>query len=128
VSLAGRQKRFSNPEFDERLHRFHVLLPDEVEEFADVDEMDETSVQLLVGIEIPERVHPMSMIQVSVAAHHLPIDASNVLLKVLWEPGSLPQPFLARQTRLGKVKVRGASGNGRAGTRGIQTARKIRHG
>ena len=125
VSLACRQKRLSNPKLNERLHRLHVLLPDEVEELPDIDEVDEARVQFLVRVEIPERIHPMPVIQMGVAAHHLPVDASNVLFKVLGEPRSLTQPFLARQAREGPVEVRRASRDRRVGARCVQASRRV---
>jgi len=54
--------------------------------------MQETSIKFFVGVCMPEWVKPVPMIDMSVAAHHLSVDALDIGLKRLWEARGLTKP------------------------------------
>jgi len=87
-----------HPDLNERLHWLHLLLSDQVEQPTHVDEVDEARVKLLVGVDVPERIQPVTVINVSIAAHHLSVYALNVRLEVLRETRGLSEPVAPGQS------------------------------
>lgn len=57
--------------------------------------MDETSVELFVCVDIPERIQPVAVVDMRVASHHLAVDAFDVALEGLREPGGFSEPLAA---------------------------------
>ena len=57
--------------------------------------MDEARVELLVGARVPERIEPVAMVNVCIAAHHLAVDALDVGLEGFGEARGLAKPFAA---------------------------------
>ena len=80
--------------------------------------MYEARVELLVRIQVPERLQPVAVVQVRVAAHHLPVYAADVGLKVLRKAGCLAEPVPAREHAQRRVQRGRAGWNGRRGATG----------
>lgn len=57
--------------------------------------MDETRVELLVRVDVPERFQPVAVVDVCVAPHHLAVDTLDVAFKRLRESRRLAQPVAA---------------------------------
>lgn len=89
------QEALLEPKVNEGLHGLHLLVSKQVVQLADIDKVDEASVELLVGIDVPEGVQPMAVINVGIATHHLAVDAFDIGLKVLRETRRLAQPITA---------------------------------
>jgi len=62
--------------------------------------VDEARVELLVGAQMPE-FQPVSVVDVSVAAHHLAVDVADVAVEVLWEARGLAEPVIAAVLAVG---------------------------
>ena len=77
TALRSRQPSLVKPNIDERQHRLQILLHKQTEETADIDEMDEARVQLLIRAQMPE-LQPVSVVDVRVGAHHLAVDVADV--------------------------------------------------
>lgn len=95
------------------MHGLDLLVSDQTKQLANVDEMDEAGVELLVGVHVPERVQPMAMVDVGVAAHHLAVDRLDVGFKGLRETGGLSEPLPA-----GELGERSVDVGRRKGLRG----------
>jgi hypothetical protein len=85
------------PEINEGLHRLDFLVANEVEQATDIDEVDEARVELLVGVDVPEGLQPVAVVDVGVAAHHLAVDALDIRLECLGETGRLAEPVTASE-------------------------------
>ena len=70
------------------LQRLHVLPRQQIIVHRDRDEMHKTRVQFQVSIDVPERVVPVVMIQVCVAAEHLLDDGFDIGVVVGREAGT----------------------------------------
>lgn len=104
------------PNLDKRQHGFHLTITQDVECPADIDEVNEASVEVVGRIQIPEWLKPVAMIDVGVAAHHLTVDALDVGLEVLREATRLSKPILASESGKWCVETCGTSRNRRACT------------
>jgi hypothetical protein len=108
-------------DINQALQRLHVLLGQKVVVHGDGHEVDEAAVQLEVAVDVPERVVPVAVVEVSIAAEHLLDDALDVLVEILWEPGRLANPLGrgASESIHGLVEVGGRSADrslGRSGS------------
>lgn len=83
---------------DEGLHRLHLLVSDQFVVFGDSDEVDEAHIQHLMAVDVPERIEPVSMIQVRVAAKHLLHDTLAVLVEGLREAAGLSNPVVSTRS------------------------------
>lgn len=89
--------------------------------------MHETAVQLQVPIDVPERVLPVTVIQMCIAAEHLLDNASDVGMEIGRKAGGFADPvvLLARELgeRSGERSGRGSNGSsgGVGGRRGCVT-------
>jgi hypothetical protein len=92
-----RQQALLCPEINEGLHRLDLLVANEVEQATDIDEVDEARVELLVGVDVPEGLQPVAVVDVGVAAHHLAVDALDIRLECLGEAGRLAEPVTASE-------------------------------
>lgn len=95
---------------------------------AHVDEVDEASIELLVGVQIPEGVKPVAVVQVGVAAHHLPVDGPDVVLEVPRETCTLAAPFVTGELRKRSIDTSRASRNGAVRAGSVQTSRGVGSG
>jgi hypothetical protein len=95
--LRSLKEPFGKPQVDERLHRFHVLVSDQVEKLSNIDKVDKTSVKFFVSIKVPEWSKPMAVIKMRVTAHHLAIDTPYILFKVFRESRGFSKPILTRK-------------------------------
>lgn len=88
----------NNPLPDENinqpLQRLHVLSAQQIIVHGNSDKVHETTVQLQVSVDVPERVLPMTVVQVGVAAEHLLDDASDIGVEVGWETGGFADPIV----------------------------------
>ena len=84
--------------------------------------MDEAGVELGVAADVPERVDPVAVVQVGVAAEHLAHDVLAVGVEVLRESAGLADPVIAGELGEGRVEGGGARGDGGGGAGGGQAA------
>lgn len=89
ISLSAGEQALGEPDVDQRLHWLHLLVADQVEQPANVHEVNEARVELLVGVEVPEGVEPVPVVEVGIASHHLAVDTTNVRFKTLGKARSL---------------------------------------
>lgn len=80
---------------DQWLHRLHFLVGYQLVVFRHGDEVDEAHVQDVVLVDVPERVQPVCMVEMSIAAEHLLHNALAILVKRLREAAGLADPFLS---------------------------------
>lgn len=100
---------------DEGLHRLHLLVSDQFVVFGDSNEVDEAHIQHLMAVDVPERIEPVSMIQVRVAAKHLLHDTLAVLIESLRETARLANPILTGVIGRGRrIDIIERKGNGHA--------------
>lgn len=59
--------------------------------------MNKARVELLVCARVPERVEPVAVVDVSVASHHLAVNALDIGLKGFGEARGLAEPFAASE-------------------------------
>lgn len=83
-----------NKDVDQALKRFHILLGEQVIVHGDSDEVDETTVQLQVTVDVPEWAVPVAMVEMSIAAEHLLDDTLHILVIVLRESSSFADPII----------------------------------
>lgn len=88
-----------NEEIDQWLHRLHLFVRNKLVILGDCNKMYETHVEDVVFINVPERVQPMCMVQMSVATEHLLHDSLAVFVKCLGKAARLANPLLARHVR-----------------------------
>lgn len=94
TALWTAQPALFDPDIDQRAHRLELLLAEQAEQTAYVDEMDEARVELLVGAQVPE-LEPVAVVDVCVAPQHLPIDVADLGPKVGGEVAGLAEPVVA---------------------------------
>ncbi len=98
----GREGAARSPQIDERLHGFQLLRLEHVESGGRQDEVAEAAVQLLLEIEMVERVGKMGPVQMSIYAEHLQEDGLANAKELLREPAAFADPLIrARQNRDG---------------------------
>jgi len=118
-----RQQALFSPKVDQWLHGLNLLVTDEVEELADVDEVNEARVKLLVCTHVPEGVQPVAVVNMGIASHHLTVDTLNVSFKGFGEARRLSEPLASGKLGRGGIDVGGwerlRGGIGRHGARGI---------
>lgn len=79
-----RQPALFEPNLNQRHQWFHFLVPKESEQSAYVDKVDKAGIELLVGAQVPV-LHPVAVVDVGVAAHHLAVNVADVGSEVGWE-------------------------------------------
>lgn len=82
-----------NKNVDEGLHGFHFFIRNQPVVFGNSDEMDETHVKDVMFVNVPERVEPMSMVEMCVATEHLLHDTLTVLVESLVKTTGFADPF-----------------------------------
>ena len=130
TSPAGRIRRntpVGNPNIHQWLHRLEVLLAQQTKQLGDRNEMHEQRVEVrpagaapskalgAAGVDVPEGIHPVRVVDVRVHAEDLPEDGAAVGEEVLREAGRLADPVAACELRERRVEIRRAGGDGRAG-------------
>jgi len=93
-----RHHTLRNEDIHETLQGLHILLRQQVVVHRNSDEMYKATVQLEVSIDVPERVVPVVVVEMSIASEHLLDYALDVLMVMLWEAGRLANP-VARYAR-----------------------------
>lgn len=88
---------------DERLHWLQLLVRDKLVVFGHGHEMDEAHVQNFMLVDVPEWIHPVGVVQMSIAAEHLFHDALAVLVECWWETTRLADPVLTDSNGSGVV-------------------------
>lgn len=68
-------------DINQRLHGLHLLVGNEAVVLGDGDEMNEAHVEDLVLVDVVERILPVTVVQMAVAAEHLLHDALAVLVE-----------------------------------------------
>jgi hypothetical protein len=56
-----------------------------------------------VAVDVPERIQPVAMVQVGVAAEHLLHDTLAILVEGRGEPAGFPDPILASKCSQGRI-------------------------
>ena len=76
--------------------------------------MHETAVQFQMPVDVPERILPVTVVQMRIAAKHLLDDASHVRVEVGWEAGRFTNPvvLLGGKLREGSRERGGRSSDG----------------
>lgn len=92
--LYPRKYSLFDPDIDEWLHWLGVLVRQQSIETANICEVDETSVELSICIDIPED-QPVSPVQVCIASEHLLVHVLNFGLKALGKARGLAEPVVA---------------------------------
>lgn len=82
-----RNNTLGDEDVNKTLERFHVFLGQQVIVHGDGDEVDKAAVEVKVAVDVPERMIPVAMVQMSVASEHLLDDTLDILVEVLGEPG-----------------------------------------
>lgn len=93
-SSLTRNNALLNENVHQALKRLHVLLGKKIVVHSDRHEMHKAAVQLQVAIDVPERVVPVAVVKMSIAAEHLLDDALDVLMKVRRKVGWFTNPIL----------------------------------
>lgn len=70
---------------DQGLHRFHLFISHESVILGNGDEVDKAHVEDLIFIQMPERVKPVAVIEMGVAAEHLFHDPLAIFVEGLRE-------------------------------------------
>lgn len=83
----------TNPDIDERTHWLDVALAEQVVHQSDIDKVHEASVELAFALEIIES-HPVTPVEVGVAAKHLLVHVLDLGLKALGEAGGFAEPMV----------------------------------
>lgn len=86
VQCLGGHPLLLDEEVDQRLHRLHLLVRDELVVLCNSDKVNEAHVQDIVLVDVPEWVEPVGMVQMRVAAEHLLHDTLTILIEGLREP------------------------------------------
>jgi hypothetical protein len=107
-----RQQALLAPQINQRLHGLNLLVAEQVEQLAHVDEVDKARVELLVRIDVPEGLEPMAVVNVRIAPHHLAINTLDVALERLGKARGLAEPVTARQLGQRSVDAGWAEGLG----------------
>lgn len=90
-----------NPDVHEWLHWLCFFLRYQAVQLGHRAEVYEARIQIGPSLrvrsaaEMPEGVHPMVMVQVSIDAKHLPKASATIVEKTFWEACFLSQPVLA---------------------------------
>jgi hypothetical protein len=92
------------PYIDKRLHGLDLFVGDQIEQFTNIDEVNEARVQLLVSAHMPEGIQPMTVVNMGIAAHHLAVDALDIALKRIGKPRGFSKPFAARELREWRIE------------------------
>ena len=90
---------FRSPKINQRLHRLDVLWPQEIKCRCGQDEVTEATVQLLLEVQMIERLQEMVPVEVGVHTEHLQEDGSADSDEVFGEATALANPFLASGLR-----------------------------
>lgn len=103
----GRNFLLFHIEIDKRLHRLHFLVGHQLVVFGNGDEVHETHVQHFVAVDMPERIKPVSMVQVSVATEHLLHNPLTILVEGRRKPAGFANPILTSKGSQGCIQVGG---------------------
>lgn len=87
--------------------------------------MNKTTIQLLVHPQAVERVLPVSVVEVSVAAKHLTRDVLAIAQKTFREAAGLASPVITCKGRERNVECGGSCGDWSVGARSIHAARGV---
>lgn len=110
----GRKRPIRGPQVNQRLHGLQLVRLQQVQRRRRQDEMAEAAVELLLQIQMIERVDKMRVVEMRIDAEHLQKDGLADAAKVLGEAGALAEPvgFAAaggggRRRRRGEGRVDG---------------------
>jgi len=97
--VAAVQRLRRNPllldeQFNQGLHGLHLLIRHKPVVLGDCHKVNETHVQDVVLVDVPEGVEPMGMVQMGIAAEHLLHDSLAILVESLRETARLANPII----------------------------------
>ena len=112
-----------HPDINQRLHRFHVPRAHQPKQLHNRNEVHKARVQIrpptsIAVRNVPERVHPVRVVQVPVDAEELAEDSFDVVEERLGEAGGFADPVAACELGKGRVEGRWAGGDGGPGRGG----------
>ena len=84
----------SDEDVYQRLQRLHIFLRQEIVVHRNSDKVNEATVQLEMTVDMPKRIVPVIVVEMSIAAEHLFDDGFEVLVVILGEPGCFADPFV----------------------------------
>ena len=84
----------SDEDINQRLQRLHIFLRQEIVVHRNSDKVNETTVQFQMTVDVPERIIPVIVVEVSVATEHLFDDGFEVLVIVLGKAGCFANPII----------------------------------
>lgn len=88
----GRKRAVSSPEIDQWLHGLKLVRPKHIEGGSGKDEVAKAAVELLLEVQVVERLGEVRPVKVCVDAEHLAEDGLADLDKVLREARALADP------------------------------------
>lgn len=102
---------------DQPLQRLHILATQQIIVHGDGDKVHKTAVEFQVTVDVPERILPVPVVQVRVAAEHLLDDAFDISGEVGREARGLASPvaLLASELREGSGEGSRGGGDGSSG-------------
>jgi hypothetical protein len=108
VGLRSRREgAVGGPKIDQRLHGLKLLRLEHIEGASRQDEVRKTAVELLLKVEVVERVDEMGPVEMRIDTEHLSKDGLAHVDKVVRESASLAHPFTlagASQLRQGRCR------------------------
>lgn len=114
----GRECSVGGPEIDQGLHGFELVGSEHVERCCGQDEVTEATVELLLQVQVVERLKEVGPVKVGVDSEHLTEDSLTDFDKILGETRPLADPIgLTRVCQLGE---------GRCGDAGVVCIRDAR--
>jgi hypothetical protein len=105
----------ADEDINQPLQRFHILLREQVVVHCNGHEVHEAAVELQVAIDVPERIVPVTVVEMGVTSEHLLDDALDILVEIRREAGGFADPVLvtAGERGHGLVEVRWRRADGR---------------
>lgn len=114
-----------NEEFDQRLHWLHLLISHKLVVLCDCNKVHKAHIQNFMLVDMEERILPMAMVEMRIAAKHLLHYPLAILVKCLREATVLSNPVLARKCAERRIEVCWSGSDGRPSSRSANVARCV---
>lgn len=93
IQCLRRHPLLLDEQVNQRLHRLHLLVRDQLVVLGNSHKVHEAHVQDVMLVNVPEWVQPVGMVQMRVATEHLLHDTLAVLVECLREAAGLANPL-----------------------------------
>jgi hypothetical protein len=113
---------------DQWLHRLHLFIRNKPVVLGNSDEMHKTHIQHFMLVEVPERILPVTMIQMRVATEHLLHNTLTILVEGLRKTTGLPDPIMASERCDRSIGIGWPSWDDTIGTRGWGLSQRMDRG